>query len=305
MPEFSWRAADARGPGHRRPPGSRIAQRRPRGSCATAAWCRSASRETALSAPDALRQRRPPPDSWSRSPLPRRSNGPVTQAELLTLTSELSIMLRAGLALASALARADRHEPQAAGRERAPADPRRRQGRRAPQPGARPRAAGLFGDFYINMVRSGEASGQLRQRPAAPGGTHGAPSRAARKRGLRDHLPGDPAGGGGRVADRDAGLCRAAVREAVHRHGRRAAAGHPDRDACRRRSFATGVWSSASRWAWRAGGARRLVAFARRDGVVAVEDPAAFPCSGTAAQVPAELCSPARWAPCWATACPC
>ncbi len=92
----------------------------------------------------------------------RAAKGPVNQADILALTSELSIMLRAGLALDNALrVLIDMsHKPSVrAMLEKLLEDVK----------GGAPfsRALGgyrdLFGDFYINMVRSGEISGQMSQ----------------------------------------------------------------------------------------------------------------------------------------------
>src|SRR5215208_6821987 len=82
MPEFAWRAANASG---------EVTEGRLEAASIPAATAGTASafRGTAGGA-------------FSRK-LFKRGAGPVTQAEVLTLTSELSIMLRAGLPLASAL----------------------------------------------------------------------------------------------------------------------------------------------------------------------------------------------------------
>lgn len=90
----------------------------------------------------------------------RRSGGPVSAADVMALTSELAIMLRAGLALDNALrVLIDMsHKPSVAILVQSILDAVK---------GGTPlsRALGghraLFSDFYINMVRSGEASGQM------------------------------------------------------------------------------------------------------------------------------------------------
>jgi len=90
---------------------------------------------------------------------PKAAKGPVTRADVLTLTSELSIMLRAGLALDNALrVLIDMsHKPSVTAlvqdilKDVKGGAPLSRALTKHPQ----------FGDFYINMVRSGEASGQL------------------------------------------------------------------------------------------------------------------------------------------------
>jgi general secretion pathway protein F len=84
----------------------------------------------------------------------------ITQADILVMTSELSIMLRAGLALDNALRVliGMSAKPAMLSLTQTILDdvksgvPLSRALKRHPQ---------QFGDFYINMVRSGEASGQL------------------------------------------------------------------------------------------------------------------------------------------------
>ena len=90
----------------------------------------------------------------------RRQSGPVNQADILALTSELSIMLRAGLALDNALrVLIDMsHKPSVATLLRRVLDDVKG-GMTFSK--ALAREAALFGDFYINMIRSGEASGQM------------------------------------------------------------------------------------------------------------------------------------------------
>ena len=90
----------------------------------------------------------------------RRSKGPVTHADVLALTSELAIMLRAGLALASSLrVLIDMsHKPSVARMLQQVLDDVKGG---APLSRALARERHLFGDFYLNMVRSGEASGEL------------------------------------------------------------------------------------------------------------------------------------------------
>ncbi|MEY2954156.1 MAG: hypothetical protein RLZZ401_2243 [Pseudomonadota bacterium] len=93
-----------------------------------------------------------------RQPAPAR--GPVNQADVLALTSELAIMLRAGLALDNALrVLIDMsHKPSVTSLlQRVLGDVKG--GMTFSK--ALSKDQGLLGDFYINMVRSGEASGQL------------------------------------------------------------------------------------------------------------------------------------------------
>lgn len=86
--------------------------------------------------------------------------GPVKAADILALTSELSIMLRAGLALDNAL----RVLIDMAYK---PSVSLLLQGILDAVKGGTPLSRALtshrelFGDFYINMIRSGEASGQM------------------------------------------------------------------------------------------------------------------------------------------------
>lgn len=90
----------------------------------------------------------------------RNARGPVTQPDVLALTSELAIMLRAGLALDNALrVLIDMsHKPSVAQLLQGILDDVKGG---TPLSRALARNHDLFGDFYINMIRSGEASGQL------------------------------------------------------------------------------------------------------------------------------------------------
>lgn len=95
-------------------------------------------------------------------PRPRAARGPVKPADVLSLTSELAIMLRAGLALDAALrVLIDMsHKPSVrAMLEKVLEDVK------GGAPFSRALAAhqAHFGDFYINMIRSGEVSGQMPQ----------------------------------------------------------------------------------------------------------------------------------------------
>ena len=93
-------------------------------------------------------------------PKVRQAKGPVTAPDVLAITSELAIMLRAGLALDNALrVLIDMsHKPSVA---------TLMQGILEAVKGGTPLSRALaahrelFGDFYINMIRSGEASGQM------------------------------------------------------------------------------------------------------------------------------------------------
>lgn len=93
-------------------------------------------------------------------PKGRQARGPVAAPDVLALTSELAIMLRAGLALDNALrVLIDMsHKPSVAALVQGILD-----AVKGGTPLSRALAAhrDLFGDFYINMIRSGEASGQM------------------------------------------------------------------------------------------------------------------------------------------------
>ena len=92
----------------------------------------------------------------------RAARGPVTRADVLAFTSELSIMLRAGLALDNALRVLIEMSAKPSVRTLL-------EGVLEDVKGgvtfsrALAKHDALFGDFYINMVRSGEASGQMSQ----------------------------------------------------------------------------------------------------------------------------------------------
>ena len=95
-----------------------------------------------------------------RPPKVRKAKGPVTAPDVLALTSELAIMLRAGLALDNALrVLIDMsHKPSVATLMQGVLDAVKGG---TPLSRALAQHRQLFGDFYINMVRSGEASGQM------------------------------------------------------------------------------------------------------------------------------------------------
>lgn len=90
----------------------------------------------------------------------RQAKGPVTASDVLAITSELAIMLRAGLALDNALrVLIDMsHKPSVASLMQGILDAVKGG---TPLSRALAQHRELFGDFYINMVRSGEASGQM------------------------------------------------------------------------------------------------------------------------------------------------
>ena len=94
------------------------------------------------------------------APTGRGKGKPITQADILVMTSELSIMLKAGLALDNALR-------VLIGMNAKPAMVTLTQTILDDVKGGAPLSRALtrhpaqFGDFYINMIRSGEAGGQL------------------------------------------------------------------------------------------------------------------------------------------------
>lgn len=157
MPEFAWRAAAADG---------QLVEGRTEAEASDAVLRQLRERgltpirvqDAALAAPAAaggsgfLRRR------TSR----RAARGPVTQADVLAFSTELSIMLRAGLALDNALRVLIEMSAK-------PSVKTLLEGILEDVKGGAPfsRALGArreqFGDFYVNMVRSGEASGQMSQ----------------------------------------------------------------------------------------------------------------------------------------------
>lgn len=90
----------------------------------------------------------------------RQVKGPVNQADVLAMTSELSIMLKAGLPLDNALrVLIDMSQkPTVSAMQQALLDDVKG-GMTFSKALAKNQT--LFGDFYINMIRSGEASGQM------------------------------------------------------------------------------------------------------------------------------------------------
>lgn len=160
MPEFVWRAATAAGKveeGRLSAPSSAVALKQLRDQGLTPLRIDDAATAgAAVSAADAKA-----PGAGGLAPFKvRQAKGPVTAADVLALTSELAIMLRAGLALDNALrVLIDMsHKPSIAALVQGVLD-----AVKGGTPLSRALAAhrDLFGDFYINMVRSGEVSGQM------------------------------------------------------------------------------------------------------------------------------------------------
>lgn len=158
MPDYVWRAATAAGKveeGRLTAPSSAAVLKQLREQGLTALRIDDAAMAAAGSAtPRAV-------DGLARARgKPRQAKGPVNAADVLALTSELAIMLRAGLALDNALrVLIDMaHKPSVAALVQGILD-----AVKGGTPLSRALAAhrGLFSDFYINMVRSGEVSGQM------------------------------------------------------------------------------------------------------------------------------------------------
>ena len=158
MPEFAWRAAEASGnvvEGRLTAPSAALAMKQLRGRGLTPLRVDDAAGGGAasLAVPAGAA-----PAGVGRAQ--RVARGPVTSADVLALTSELAIMLRAGLALDNALrVLIDMsHKPSVAQLLQGILDDVKGG---VPLSKALARHQGLFGDFYVNMIRSGEASGQL------------------------------------------------------------------------------------------------------------------------------------------------
>lgn len=159
MPEFAWRAASASG--------QTVEGRL---SAATQALAMKQLRDQGLTPlhiedvanADALSQTTD--KVASHLPVGRRQGrvgkGPVNQADILAFTSELAIMLRAGLALDNSLrVLIDMsHKPTVTALLQGVLDAVKGG---TPLSRALAQNRELFGDFYVNMVRSGEASGQM------------------------------------------------------------------------------------------------------------------------------------------------
>lgn len=159
MPEFSYRAADAKGvvsEGVLDAANRQLALRQLRQRGLTPIRIDEGASTGAARGPDS--NANIPSSTEQRGGW--RSRGPANQADVLALTTELSIMLRAGLALDSALR-------VLIGMSHKPAVAELVKGILEDVKGGAPLSRALlahralFGDFYINMIRSGEASGRL------------------------------------------------------------------------------------------------------------------------------------------------
>ncbi|ARU06304.1 type II secretion system protein F [Comamonas serinivorans] len=150
MPEFAWRAAHADG---------RLAEGRLQAADAAGALRQLRDRGlTPIRVDDATAANEA--EALRLSSKAKAGRGPVNAQDVLNLTTELSIMLRAGLALDSGLRVLIEmsHKPSVKAMLGQMLDDVKggaafSKALAAHQP--------VFNDFYINMVRSGEASGQL------------------------------------------------------------------------------------------------------------------------------------------------
>jgi general secretion pathway protein F len=159
MPDFAWRAADSAG---------RLSQGRLQATSSANAATQLRERGLVpLNIEDAAKlsaaDRTSGGKTWAATLSGlnrRRKDAPVSQAEVLTFTSELSIMLKAGLPLASALrVLLDMSQRPAVGKLLQQVLEDVKHG--VPLSRALAREKQIFGDFYLNMIRSGEISGQL------------------------------------------------------------------------------------------------------------------------------------------------
>ena len=150
MPEFAWRAAQADG---------QLLEGRFEAAAADAVLRQLRERGlTPIKVEDAAAADVAVPGRGNR----RALRGPVTRADVLALTSELSIMLRAGLALDNALRVLIEMSAKPSVRQLLETILEDVKGG-VPFSRALAKRGDLFGDFYINLVRSGEASGQMSQ----------------------------------------------------------------------------------------------------------------------------------------------
>lgn len=156
MPEYVWRAADAGGKtqeGRQEAASAAALQKLLRTRGLTPLSVREAGADDAPAASVA-------PGLVAAARKQPMGRGPVNQADILLLTSELSIMLRAGLALDNALRVliGMSHKPSVAELTRTTLEDVKGGTSFSKALGKHRQ---LFGDFYINMIRSGEISGQM------------------------------------------------------------------------------------------------------------------------------------------------
>ena len=166
MPDFFWRAAGTDGKvvtGHLDAPNEAavLKQLRSKGLTPLAVQdAASAATSGMATAANASASAAAIASAGFKQPKARVDKSPVKSKDVLAFTSELAIMLRAGLALDNALRVLIEMSYK-------PAVGQLLQGILEAVKGGTPLSralqahADLFGDFYINMVRSGEASGQM------------------------------------------------------------------------------------------------------------------------------------------------
>lgn len=164
MPDFFWRAAAADGnvvTGRLSAANEVAAIRQLRSQGLTPLAVQDAEQAARTGMAQAVQTATPVSEGAGfRPPKVRVDKSPVKSKDVLAFTSELAIMLRAGLALDNALRVLIEMSYK-------PAVGELLQGILEAVKGGTPLSralqahADLFGDFYINMVRSGEASGQM------------------------------------------------------------------------------------------------------------------------------------------------
>ena len=150
MPEFVWRAAHADG---------RLAEGRLQANDSAGVLRQLRERGlTPIRVDDATAANEA--ESQRLAGKTRAARGPVKAIDVLNMTTELAIMLRAGLALDSALRVLIEmnHKPSMQAMLGQMLEAVKGGATFSKALAAHP---GVFGDFYVNMVRSGEASGQL------------------------------------------------------------------------------------------------------------------------------------------------
>ena len=154
MPEFAWRAAAADG---------KLVQGRSEAPDAAQVLRQLRERGlTPIRVDDAASAGAAPGAPWQLRGSPRAARGPVKPADVLAFSAELAIMLRAGLALDGALRVLIEMSAK-------PSVKTLLEGILEDVKGGAPFSRALaarqqhFGDFYVNMVRSGEVSGQMPQ----------------------------------------------------------------------------------------------------------------------------------------------
>lgn len=153
MPDFSWRAVSAAGKveqGQMAAPSAAGVMRQLQERGLTPLQIDSASTVGTPARPSIL----------AAQPGVRVEKGPVTSADVMALTSELAIMLRAGLALDNSLRVLIEMSHKASVRNLVQGILDAVKGG-APLSRALLAHRSLFSDFYVNMIRSGEASGQM------------------------------------------------------------------------------------------------------------------------------------------------